>query len=352
MKLKFSACILIGALCVIACRKAPAANAQGSTTAATSGQAGAAPSGQPATPPAPPKPVPAQLPEVVARVNGEAVKKSDFERMIKTMEAQARQQIPADRRDEILRGALDRLVVYTLLSQESAKRGIKVDESEIDQKVDGLKKQFPNPEAFSKALAERGMTLESLKHDARKDLSVTKLMDAELAAEPAPSDEDIKTFYDKNPERFKEGEKVRASHILIRVDQKARDAEKKKARSEIDSVLKEAKAGGDFAQLAQKHSQDGSASQGGDLNYFTREQMVPEFSKVAFELKPGQVSDIVETQFGYHIIKVVDHQAARTVPFEQVNAQIKQFLGNQKKQQHADTFIDSLKKKSKIEVLI
>jgi peptidyl-prolyl cis-trans isomerase C len=349
VKLKFLACVLIGALSVIACRKAPAANAQGSTAAATSGKADA---GAPTQPAAPPKPVPAQLPDVVARVNGEDVKKADFERMIKTMEAQAKQQIPPDRRDEILRGALDRLVIYTLLSQESAKRGIKVADTEIDQKIDGLRKQFPNPEAFSKALADRGMTLESLKHDARADLSVNKLMDAELATEAAPTDEEVKTFYEKNPDRFKEGEKVRASHILIRVDQKAPPAEKQKARSEIDAVLKQAKAGGDFAQLAQKHSQDGSAAQGGDLNYFTREQMVPEFSKVAFELKPGEVSDVVETQFGYHIIKVVDHQAARTVPFEQVNPQLKQYLGEQKKRQHADTFIDGLKKKSKIEVLI
>lgn len=349
MTLKFFACLLIGVLSVIACRKAPAASAQAASPAPT-GQAAAGSSGQPA--PAAPKPVPAQLPDVVARVNGEDVKKADFERMIHTLEARAGQQIPAERRDEILRGALDQLVVYTLLSQESRSRGIKVEETEIDQKVQQLRAKFPNEEAFAKALAGRGLTVDRLKHDARVDLSVTKLMDAEMATEPAPTEEDAKSFYDKNPDRFKQGEKVRASHILIKVDQKAPAAAKQKARAEIDGVLKQAKAGGDFAKLAQEHSQDGSAAQGGDLNYFTREQMVPEFAKVAFELKPGQISDVVETQFGYHVIKVVDHQAARTMPYEQVTAQIKQFLGNQKKQQHADTFIAGLKKKSKIEVLI
>jgi peptidyl-prolyl cis-trans isomerase C len=272
--------------------------------------------------------------------------------MIHTLEARAGQQIPAERRDEILRGALDQLVVYTLLSQESRNRGIKVEETEIDEKVHQLRTRFPTQEAFTKALADRGLTMDGLKHDARVDISVTKLMNAEMATDPAPTEEDAKSFYDKNPDRFKQGEKVRASHILIKVDQKAPPAAKQKARAEIDAVLKQAKAGGDFAKLAQEHSQDGSAAQGGDLNYFTREQMVPAFAKVAFELKPGEISDVVETQFGYHIIKVVDHQEARTVPYEQVNAQIKQFLGNQKKQQHADTFIDSLKKKSKIEVLI
>src|SRR5439155_13182507 len=158
--------------------------------------------------------------------------------------------------------------------------------------------------------------------------------------------------YEKNPDRFKQDESVRASHILIRVDEKADAATRKKARAEIDAVLKQAKAGADFAKLAQQHSQDGSAAQGGDLNYFSKGQMVPEFDKVAFALKPGQLSGVVTTQFGYHVIKVTDHKPGRVVPFEESSQQIKQFLTEQKKQQHSDAFIEGLKKKSKIEVLI
>jgi peptidyl-prolyl cis-trans isomerase C len=311
--------------------------------------------GTPPTPPAaptPPKPVPAELPEVVARVNGEDVKKADFDRMIKTIEGRAGQPIPPDRRDEILRGALDQLITYTLLSQESKKRGLKIPDAEIDAKMAQLKAQFPTQAAFEKALKDRGMTVESLRKDAIVDLSVTKLVDTEVATLPGPSDADARDFYAKNPDKFKEDESVRASHILIRVDEKADAAAKKKARAEIDAVLKQVKAGGDFAKLAQEHSQDGSASQGGDLNYFTKGQMVPAFDKVAFELKPGQVSDVVTTQFGYHIIKVIDHKTGRTVPFEEAQAKIKEFLEGQKKQEHANAFIEGLKKKSKIEVLI
>jgi peptidyl-prolyl cis-trans isomerase C len=341
---------------VTACRKAPGAQPPGAAGAQSSGApaaaVGPAGSGQPGVPPAPPKPVPAQFPDVVARVNGEAVKKEDFERMIHTIEARAGQPIPADRRDEILRGALDQLITYTLLSQESRSRGVKVEDAEIDAKMAQLKGQFPTQDAFEKALKERGMTIESLKKDARVDISVTKLMDAEVATLPGPSDADAKQFYEKNPDKFKEEESVRASHILVRVDEKADAATKKKARAEIDSVLKQARAGADFAKLAQEHSQDGSAAQGGDLNYFTKGQMVPAFDKVAFELKPGQISDVVTTQFGYHIIKVVDHKAGRTVPFDEAQSRIKDFLGGQKKQEHADAFIEGLKKKSKIEVLI
>lgn len=357
MRFKVLLCVLLLTAAIGACRKAPAG--QVGATASTPGATGQAGSGTPAAavpgqPPAaePVKPVPATLPAVIARVNGQEVKKEDFDRIIRTMEQRAGQPIPPDRRDEIMRGAVDQLVVYTLLSQESRNRGIKVEETEIDAKMAELKKQFPTQDAFDKALKERGMTLDSLRRDARVDLSVTKLMEAETGALPGPSDLEAKDFYDKNPERFQQKESARASHILVRVDEKADAAAKKKARAEIDSVLKQVKAGGDFAKLAQEHSQDGSASQGGDLNYFDKGQMVPAFDKVAFELKPGQVSDVVTTQFGYHIIKVVDHKPGRTVPFEESSQQIKQFLGDQKKQQHSDAFIAGLKKKSKIEVLI
>lgn len=349
MKSKLFLCVLAAVLAVGGCRKAPAGQAAGATQG--SGTAPAA-AGQPAAPAAPPKPVPQQLPDVLARVNGEPVKKEDFERMVRTIEARAGQPIPADRRDEILRGALDQLITYTLLSQESRNRGVKVEAAEIDAKMGQLKSQFPTQDAFDKALKDRGMTADSLRKDAQIDLSVTKLMDAEVAALPGPSDADAKDFYDKNPDKFKEEEQVRASHILVRVDEKADAAAKQKARAEIDSVLKKVRAGGDFAKLAQEHSQDGSAAQGGDLNYFGRGQMVEPFNKVAFEMKPGQVSDVVQTQFGYHIIKKTDHKAGRTVPFDEVQGKIKEYLAGQKKQQHADAFIEGLKKKSKIEVLI
>jgi peptidyl-prolyl cis-trans isomerase C len=345
--------VFLAAVSIGACNKAPAPAAGKSGTTATPPPAVGGPggSGAPAVP-APPKPVPAVIPAVIARVNGEDVKKDDFDRIIKTMEARAGQPIPADRRDEILRGAIDQLVVYTLLSQESRNRGIKVADAEIDAKMGQLKSQFPTQDAFEKALIERGMTVDGLKKDARVDLSVTKLMEAETAALPGPSDLEAKDFYEKNPDRFKQDESVRASHILIRVDEKADAAAKKKARAEIEACLKQAKAGADFAKLAQEHSQDGSAAQGGDLNYFAKGQMVPEFDKVAFDLKPGQVSGVVTTQFGYHVIKVVDHKPGRVVPFEESSPQIKQFLTEEKKQKHSDAFIEGLKKKSKIEVLI
>ena len=338
-------------LSLSACKKPPTGDASSAATPQGSGVP--VTPGAPGQPPTtPPKPVPAQLPAVVARVNGEEVKKEEFERMLKTMESQAGQPIPAERRDEIVRGALDQMITYVLLSQESKTRGIKIDEAEIEAKMGQLKAQFPNEEAFQKAIKDRGMTPESLRKDARVDLSVNKLMETEVATVAGPSDTEARDFYTKNPTEFQVKETVRASHILIKVEEKADEAAKKKARAEIDGILKKLKAGGDFAKLAQEHSQDGSAVQGGDLGPFGRGDMVPEFDKVAFELKPGQMSEVVKTQFGYHIIKVAEHKPGRAVPFEEAQDKIKQFLGQQKKKEHATAFIEGLKKKSKIEVLI
>jgi len=351
--LKLFVCVALAAVAIGACKKGPAANQSVVPATATSpaGSGQPAPAGQAARAAAV-KPVPAQLPDVIARVNGEDVKKADLDRMIKTMEGRAGQVVPPDRRDEIYRGALDQLIVYTLLKQESKNKGVKVDEAEIDQKMQEVRGQFPTQEAFEKALKDRGMTVDSLKSDARTDLSVNKVMETAVANVPGPTDAEAKDFYDKNPNKFKQDEQVRASHILVRVEPNADAKAKAKARAEIDSVLKQLQGGADFAKLAQQHSQDGSAAQGGDLGYFPRGHMVPEFDRVAFSLPVGQLSGIVTTQFGYHVLKVTDKKPPRTVPFEEAQAQIKQYLEQDKKQKAADAYIEGLKKKSKIDVLI
>jgi peptidyl-prolyl cis-trans isomerase C len=334
-----------------ACRKPPAAAATG--TAATSGQTPAGRSGASAAPaPAPPKPMPAQLPAVLARVNGEDVTKVDFDRLIKNMELGASQPVPAERRDEIFRKALDQLVTYTVLTQETRARKVAVTDEEVESNIKQMRSQFPSEQEFTKALAARGMSLEKLKSDTRIDISINKMMEAEAATSQAPGDTQVREFYDKNPDKFKQDEAVRASHILFKVEESADAATKKKVRDQAESVLKQARAGADFAELAKKHSADGSAQQGGDLNFFTKGQMVPAFDQAAFAMKPGEISDIVTTQFGYHIIKVTERRPPSTVPFEQVSDRIKEYLTEQQKQQKVEAFIDSLKQKAKIEVLV
>jgi peptidyl-prolyl cis-trans isomerase C len=300
----------------------------------------------------PPKPMPAELPDVLARVNGQDVKKSDFDLLVRNIEL-SRGPIPTERRDEVLRAALNQLVEYTLLQQEAKTRKVTVSDAEVNERIKEMQGQFPTEEAFKKALSARDMSIDRLRDDARVDMVITRMVEDEVATAQTPTDAECKDYYDKNPDRFKLGEAVRASHILILADEKADETTKKKARAQIEAVNKRVKAGEDFAQLAKEHSQDGSAAQGGDLDFFGRGRMVPPFEQAAFALKPGEVSDIVTTQFGYHIIKVTERRTESTIPFDdQLQERLRQILTEQKKQEKAASFVASLKQKSKIEVLV
>lgn len=329
-----------------ACRRPPA---EFTGTSGSTATASAVPAAQSA--PAPPKPIPAELPDVLARVNGQDVHKSDLDMFIRNMEL-GTGPIPPERRDEVLRGALDRLITYTLLQQEARTRNVTVTDAEVDSRLQSMRSQFPDDAAFKKALADRNMSVERLRTDARVDLVINKMMEAEVATAQPATDADVRDFYDKNPQKFQRGESVRASHILILADQKADDATRKKARAQIDAIHARAQAGEDFGKLAQDHSQDGSAAQGGDLDFFTRGRMVPEFEQAAFALKTGEISDVVTTQYGFHVIKVTDRKPASAVPLAEVSERVKQFLTEQRKQERADAFVAGLKQKSKIEVLV
>jgi peptidyl-prolyl cis-trans isomerase C len=341
----FAAVLIAATIAGAACRKPPAA-AAGTGATGQASPAGAVPGGAPPSGPPPIKPMPAQLPDVIARVNGEPVTKVDLDRLVKNMELSAKQPVPPERRDEILRQALDQLVTYTVLSQETRTRKVTVSESDIEGNVKQMRSSFPNEAEFTKALEARGLSIEKLREDTRIDISINKMMEAELAGQPLPSDAQVREFYDKNPDKF---ETARASHILFKFDQKADDAAKKKLFAEAQAVLAQLKGGADFAALAKKHSADGSAQQGGDLGVFNKGQMVPPFDAAVFSMKPGQLSDIVTTQFGYHIIKLAERAA---VPFEKVSPKIKEFLTEQQKRDRAQAFIEALKQKARIEVLV
>jgi peptidyl-prolyl cis-trans isomerase C len=288
---------------------------------------------------------------VLAHVNSENVTKADFDRLLKNIELNNGGPVPAERRDEIYRRVLEELVNYTLLKQEAKARNFTVTDAEVETQLQSIRKSAGTEENFTKALADRQMTLERLKADARVEMSIAKMMSAQVTGTEA-TDADVRDFYDKNPDRFKRAETVRASHILLRVDPAADDATKKQITAKIDGLLKRAKGGEDFAALAKQNSQDSSAEQGGDLGYFPKEKMVPAFADVAFGLKTGEISNVVTTQFGVHIIKVTDRKPAGTVPIDEVTPQVRQYLTEQKKQQQAQAFIEQVRQKAKIEVLI
>jgi peptidyl-prolyl cis-trans isomerase C len=343
-------------LLALACQKQPAqAVVQGAAPVAPApaGPAAAPPAGQAAAAaPAEVKPVPAQIPEVVARVNGEAIHRDDFMRAIQTVEARAGGPVPADRRNDIYRGILDQLVAYRLLIQETKARNTVVTDAEVTARFETVRKQFPSEEAFKQAMAERKVTEQTLREDTRLDLLISKMLEAEIAPKLTVDAKKVSDFYAQNPDRFNQPESVHASHILLRFPDGADAAAKKTIRGEADGLMAKIKAGADFAALAKEHSQDGSAAQGGDLGFFTRGQMVPSFETAAFALPPGGVSEVVESEFGYHIIKVQEKRPARTVPLVEVSEQIEGYLKDQERQQRTEGFVESLKAKSKVDILM
>ena len=343
---------LLVVIAVSACSKTPAASASAAATPATP-QAGTPPPAG-ATLGAPPaKPVPAEIPAVVARVNGEEISKTEFDRAVAALEARNGGPVPAEQRDQILRGVLDQIVSYRLLVQESKARKVAAEDAEVDARMKEIQGQFPSEDAFKQMLTSRKTTIDQVRTDIRQDISVQKLIENEISAKAAVKPEQVTDFYTKNPDQFKQPERVRASHILITVPKGADAAVKTQARTKAADILKDVKAGKDFAALAKQHSQDpGSAQNGGDLGFFQQGQMVGPFNDVAFTLAPGAVSDLVETDFGFHIIKVAEKQAPRTVPLDEVRPQVEQYLQRQNREQQTDAFVNGLKTKGKVDILI
>ena len=344
------------ALWSLSCKKAdapkpaPAPAAAAVSKDAPPGGPGARPgvSGAPAA-----KPMPPQIPDLLARVNGEPIERWEFDNAVKRMEARAGGPVPPDKRDEVLRGVLDQLVAYHLLAQDSRARKLAIPEADVDARLADIRKSFASEEAFTQGIAAQGLTLAHLKAQAKTSLEVAKVIETEVNSKVTVQDPEVKTFYDQNPERFKQGDSVHAAHILIGLPQNATPEQKAEARTRATAVLKTVRAGGDFATLARANSSDqGSAQNGGDLGFFPKGQMTPAFEEAAFKLKPGSTSPLVETPFGFHIIKVIERRAPRTAPFSEVSGQIKDFLTQGEREKKLEQFVEQLKAKGKIEILV
>jgi peptidyl-prolyl cis-trans isomerase C len=303
--------------------------------------------------PAVAQPVPTELPDVIARVNGEDITKTEFENAVRTIEVDAGGPVPSSDRDRILRGVLNQLIGYKLLLQESRTRSVTVTEAEVEARFGEVRKQFPSDDAFRKMLESRRMTIQQIRAELRNEMVVKRLLEAEVAPRAGVGDDEVKAFYDGNPKQFQIADRVRASHILIALPAGASAAAKAEALSKAMAVLKEARSGRDFAALAREHSQDpGSAASGGDLGFFSPEQMVGPFSDAAFRLAKGGLSDVVETEVGYHIIKVTDRQPGRTVPLEEARPKIEQYLRSVNLEKETQAFIGTLRGRGRIDIFI
>ncbi len=294
--------------------------------------------------------------EVVARVNGAEIKRKELDA---AMQAYAYQMSRRGRSAAPGQGAgtegdiLDELIGRQLLLQEGSKRIPADIDKKVQEQIAQVTAQAGGEEQLKKALAETGITPDDYAKRVRDNVIIRDAVQSIVDKEVKISPEEVRAFYDKNPDQFKQPETVRASHILIRVPPDASDDVKKEKRTQIDSVHTLIKNGEKFADVAKKFSEDpGSAANGGDLGFFGRGQMVPEFDTAAFSLKTNEISDVITTQYGYHILMVTDRKPAQIVPFEQVKDDLAQFLKQRKGADVTRDQIASLRKEAKVEILI
>lgn len=251
------------------------------------------------------------------------------------------------------------------------KRRIKVSEKDINAELKNMIDKIGSKEKFNEILKQNGVSAAQFKKDLAEEVKIKKLVDSLSLV--SVGDSEINKYYKTNIEKFKYPDKVRASHILVNanpVEMKeiilASPEGKKMTPQEIEAkvnkdvaaqyakaqkLLVEAKKDPtQFAKLAKENSDDTmSAQQGGDLGYFSSQEMVETFSKTAFSMKPSTISEVVKTPYGYHIIYVTDRIKAGTEPLVKVKQEIKDYLENQEKVKILQKFVDSLKTNAKIE---
>ena len=259
---------------------------------------------------------------------------------------------PAEKIKEMRIMFLGKLIERELLFQEAKKHNFVASEEQVNKELQELKGRFPSEEEFLNFLKESSFDLETLKKQISEGNIIDQLVKEEVEAKVAIDDAAIKAFYDAHTDQFMRPEQLKASHILVKVDNAADEAKKTEAKKKAEDILKKVKAGGDFAALAKEFSNCPSAAQGGDLGYFGKGQMVKPFEDACLALKVGEISGLVETQFGYHIIKLTDHKDAGMVPLDEV----KEGLGKQLKEREVQTkmreYIETLRKNAKVERMI
>lgn len=290
---------------------------------------------------------------MIANVNGIVISKSEVDSERDKLVQQFQGKIPPDQMEAILpklwHQALENLINLRLLTQEADRKNIQQDNEAIDKKIAQISNRFPDHEKFKEQLSTLGLSEEKFRNEIGESLRIEKLLKNEPEQDLEVSEKDIEDFYRDNPENFQMPERIQASHILIKVDSEDTPEIKEQKRQKLSDIREEIKNGADFAQLAREHSDCPSKSRGGDLGLFERGRMVKPFEDVAFQLEVGEVSDIVETQFGFHLIKLTDRQETQVMPLEKAREKIKSHLNRQKQEEAIKDYLMKLRSEAKID---
>ncbi len=294
------------------------------------------------------EPTPAPNP-VVLTVNGTELHAADVSMMMGSIQQEVRRSGGTISQDDLVKAATQRLIEQTLLDQEARRRGLKPDEARVGKVFDQAVRSAGGPEKLEAELARAGMTPQDLRETFDNVDLVRVMIDRDIRPKITVTDAEVEQAFKSHPESFQIPEKVHARHIIIACKPDADEATKKAARAKAEAARKRVLAGEDFAKVAAEVSDDPAAKSGGDLGFFSREMMVKPFADAAFALEPGQISDVVETQYGYHVIKVEEKQPARAQTLDEVRDHLKQTLIGQKIGESVQGLIQQLRATAKIE---
>lgn len=290
---------------------------------------------------------------IAAKVNGVEIKESRLQRALEGYMKEKGRNVGAIRNprayDKLRNEILDILIGQELLWSAAKKDKVISSDEEVERAFNQFKAKFKQESDFVTVLERDGYTKKTYREELRQRLSAKKWVDEKVFGKIEVKDKEVHEFYKENEKRFVMPEQVRARHILMTVKPDADKKTIKKAKATLAKLKKKLKKGESFEKLAKENSQGPSAPNGGDLGYFGRGAMVKPFEEAVFKLKVGEVSDVVKTQFGYHLIKLEDKQAERKLPEAEVSERVRQHLHRQKSEQALQDTLKSLKEKAKIE---
>jgi peptidyl-prolyl cis-trans isomerase C len=288
----------------------------------------------------------------IAVVNDATVLRQDLDREMKLVALKLSRQGRSISDEQLKRyegNIRETLINRTLLLQQSQTKGITVKDNQVTKALDEFKAGFQDDKEYQRAMIQMGYTEAILKDQIKNGLTIKALIDKEVGQHVSVSDNQVRTFYDEHPDLFRQPEQVKASHILIQVPADADEAKKAAALASIQSLKQRIDKGENFANLAMENSDCPSKTKGGDLGFFSREQMVQPFSEAAFALQPGQVSDVVTTRFGYHLIRVTERKDAQAMAFNDVKEEISNRLRQEQEEKKIGDYLERIKKNADIQ---
>jgi peptidyl-prolyl cis-trans isomerase C len=288
----------------------------------------------------------------VIEVNGEKIYAAEISMTMQNLTAQMGGRDQFENDQQLVQMATQRVVEQQLLAQEAVRTNVQPNELRLAEMMQALERQAGGREALESNLSKFGMTYDQLAGYVREIELSRSLIEKQIIPTIEVSDEEIKAFYEENPELFDAEAQVHARHIIFNAGLDADAETVAEARAKAEAARQRALAGEDFAELARELSEGPTAPKGGDLGFFTRGQTAPTFAAASFALEPGEISPVVRTDFGLHVIKVEEKRPARHLPLDEVFDHIRNLLIQQKTGQSVAKFVQSLGEKGTVVNLV